>query len=172
LPWIRDRSSLQLAGQTSAILYSQCYISSVMSIRTRYRKMPAYLAVSLALVLSAVMALALAALGVVVVGDLLDGFHGRDDLNNAFLAFFYAGPAIALLGFVSGFSALMNWHRATSWWAPTIAFVVGAILVWMWAHDFGGLGVAWYIPGAIAWLLSCWFLRKNASAHPEHAIEA
>jgi hypothetical protein len=143
-----------------------------MSIQGVYRRMPVYVAVPLAFLASAVAALALAVLGVVVMSYLLDRFNRRDDLDNAFLAFFYAGPAIALLGFVSCFSILMRWHRATSWRAPTIAFAVGAILVWMWAHDFGGIGFAWYVPGAIAWLLSCWFLQRNTSAHPEHAIEA
>jgi hypothetical protein len=134
--------------------------------------MPGYFAMPLALLASAVMALALAALGVVVVSDLLDKFNGRDDLDNAFLAFFYAGPAIALLGFVFSFSVLVNWHHATSWRAPTLALAFGTISVWAWARDFGGIGFAYYVPGAIAWLLGCWFLHKSSGPHPEHAIEA
>jgi hypothetical protein len=143
-----------------------------MSIRSAYRRMPVYLSVPLGLLASAVVALALAVLGVVVVSYLLDGFNGRDDLDNAFLAFFYAGPAIALLGFVFCFSILVNWHHATSWRAPTFALALGAISVWAWARDFGGIGFGYYVPGTIAWLLSCWFLHKSAGPHPEHAIEA
>jgi hypothetical protein len=144
-----------------------------MSIQSVYRRMPVYLAMPLSLLASAVAALTLAALGAVAVDFLLDEFHGRVDLGDTFLPFFYAGPAIALLGFVSCFSVLMNWHRATSWRAPTFAFALGAILVWVWSsNDFGRIGIAWYVPGAIAWLVSCWFLPRNASAHPEHVIEA
>lgn len=134
--------------------------------------MPVYIVVPLALFISAIVALALATFGAIAVDSLLDEYRGRADLGNSFFAFFYAGPAIALVGFVSGFSVLTNWHRATSWRAPTIVFAAGAVSVWLWAHDFGGLGFAWYLPGAIAWLLSCWFLRKSTSARPEHAIEA
>jgi hypothetical protein len=143
-----------------------------MSIRSAYRRMPAYLALPLTLLASTVVALALAVVGVVTVDSLLDEFRGRSDLGNSFLAVFYAGPAIALLGFVSCFSILMNWHHATSWRAPTFAFALGAVLVWVWAHDFGGIGFAWYLPGILAWLLSSWLLSRNASVHTEHVIEA
>lgn len=153
------------------LFFAQCYISSVMSIRSVYRRMPAYLAVPLALLISTVVALALATLGAMAVDSMLDKFHGRADLGDSFLAFFYAGPAIALLGFVSCFSVLMKWHHATSWRAPTFAFAVGAILVWVWANGLGGIGLAWYVPGTIAWLLSCWFLHRHASAHPQHVIQ-
>lgn len=143
-----------------------------MSIRSVYRRMPVYLAVPLAVLASAVAALTLAFLGVMAVDSLLDAFHGRADLGDAFLAFFHAGPAIALLAFVICFSILANWHHPVSWRAPTFAFALSAISVWVLAHDFGGIGFAWYIPGTIAWLLSCWFLHRNVSAHPKHVIEA
>jgi len=133
--------------------------------------MPAYLAVPSALLASVVAALALAALGAMAVDSLLDKFHGRADLGDAFFAFFHAAPAIAVLAFVFCFSILANWHHPTSWRAPTFAFALGAILVWVWAHDFGGIGFAWYVPGTFAWLLSCWFLHRSAGAHPEHVIE-
>jgi hypothetical protein len=134
--------------------------------------MPVYVAVPISLLASAVAALALAILGAVVVSYLLDGLNGRDDLDNAFLAFFYAGPAIALLGFVSCFSILVRWHRATSWRTPTFAFALGAVLVWVWARGFGGIGVAWYVPGAVGWLLSFWFLSRKGAAHTEHVAKA
>jgi hypothetical protein len=140
-----------------------------MSIQSVYRSIPVYLAVPLALLASTVVALALAVVGVVAVGFLLEGLRGRADLGDALFAFFYAGPAIAFLGFVSCFSFLINWHHATSWRAPTFAFALGAILLWAW--DFGGSGIAWYVPGTIAWLVSCWLLHRNVGAHSEHVIE-
>jgi hypothetical protein len=133
--------------------------------------MPVRLATPLALVISAIVALALAVSGAVAVDSLLDEFRGVADLSDSFLAFFYVAPAIAILGLVSCFSTLINWHHAASWRAPTFAFALGATLVWAWARDFGGIGFAWYLPGTIAWPVSCWFFHRNASAHPEYVIE-
>lgn len=143
-----------------------------MSIRFVYRRIPVYLAVPLAVLASAVAAVTLAFLGVMAVDSLLDAFHGRADLGDTFLAVFHAGPAIALLSFVICFSILVNWHHPASWRAPTFAFALSAISVWLLSHDFGGIGFAWYIPGAIAWFISCWLFHRNASAHHKHVIEA
>jgi hypothetical protein len=134
--------------------------------------MPVYLAVPLVLLASAVVALTLAAFGAVALDFLIGKFHRPGHLGDAMLVFFFAAPSIAVLAFVFCFSILINWHHATSWRAPTFAFASGAILVWVWAHDFGGIGFPPFVSGTITWLLSCWFLHRNASAHPEHVIEA
>ena len=143
-----------------------------MSIQSGYRRIPDYLAVPLALVVSAIMALALAVLGAVVVDSGLDGLRGSADLGHSFLAFFYAAPGIGLLAFVFCFSVFINWHHATSWLTPTFAFALGTILVWLWARDFGGIGFAWYLPGTIAWLVSCWLLYRKSIPHSEHVLQA
>jgi hypothetical protein len=143
-----------------------------MNIQSVYRGMPAYLTVPLALVVSAIAALALAVLGAVAVDSLLDEFRGSADLGHSFLAFFYAGPAIAVLGFVACFSILIKWHHATSWRTPTLAFALGATSLWVWAHSFGGIGFGWYLPGMIAWLLSCWLLHRKSSSSFHHVLQA
>jgi hypothetical protein len=117
--------------------------------------MPDCVAVPLALLASAVAAVTLAALGAATLDLLLGRLRRSDDLDDAILAVFFVAPSIAVLAFVFCFSILVNWHHATSWRTPTFAFVLGAILVWVWPFDFGGIGVAWYVPGAIAWLVSC-----------------
>lgn len=134
--------------------------------------MPTYLAAPLALVASAVAALTLAVLGEVALVFLLGKIHGPGDLGDAMLAFFCAAPSIAVLAFVSCFSILVNWHHATSWRTPTFAFVLGAILVWVWPLDFGGIGFTWYLPGTIAWLASCWLLHRKSISHSEHVLQA
>jgi len=134
--------------------------------------MPVYLAIPLVLLVSAVAALTLAVLGGATLVFLLGKIHGPGDLGDAMLAFFCAAPSIAVLVFVSCFPILVNWHHDTSWLAPTFAFALGAVLVWVWAHDFGGIGYAWYVPGTIAWLVSCWLLRPKLSSPSEHVIEA
>jgi hypothetical protein len=133
--------------------------------------MPAYVALPLTLLVSAVAALALGVLGAVGVDSLLDGFRGHADLGHSFFAFFYAGPAIALLGLVSCFSVLINWHHAASWRAPTFALALGAILLWLWAHELGGIGFAWYTPGIVGWLVSCWLLHRKSNSPSHHALQ-
>jgi len=134
--------------------------------------MPDYLAVPLALLVSAFVALALAVLGGVVVASFLDGLRGSADLGHSFLAFFYAAPGIGLLAFVSCFSVFINWHHATPWLTPTFAFALGTILVWLWARDFGGVAFVWYLPGTTAWIISCWFLHRRSISHPKHVFQA
>src|SRR5260370_13308353 len=143
-----------------------------MSIQSVYRRMPDYVAAPIALVASAVVALALVVLAEVTVVFLLGKIHGPGDLGDAMLAFFDAAPSIAVLAFVSCFSILVSWHHATPWRTPTFAFVLGAILVWVWPLDFAGSGFSWYTPGVVAWLISCWLLRRKVTVHSDHVIEA
>jgi hypothetical protein len=143
-----------------------------MSIQSAYRRMPTYLAAPLALVASAIAALTLSVLGEVTLVFLLGKIHGPGDLGDGMLAFFGAAPSIAVLAFVSCFSILVSWHHPTSWRTPTFAFVLGGILVWVWPLDFGGFGFAWYMPGTVGWLISCWLLHRRSNAHSEHVIEA
>jgi hypothetical protein len=79
-------------------------------------------------------------------------------------------PSIAIFVFVSSFAFLMSWHRVISWRAPTIAFALGVIAVWMWGHDW--LGVAPFVPGTIAWLVICWLFRGEVSVDNEHVVKA
>jgi hypothetical protein len=114
--------------------------------------MPFYFAMSLAFLVSAVVALTFAALGATVLDFFLGKFHRPDDLGDAILAAFFAAPSIAILGFVACSSVLINRHHAISWQVPTFAFALSASLVWAWAHDFGGISFAWYMPGIMTWL--------------------
>jgi hypothetical protein len=135
--------------------------------------MPDYLATPLALLVSAVTALALAILGAALLDSLLEKLlHRSSDLGLAVLVWFCAAPSIAILGFVFCFTILVNWHHAASWLAPTFAFALSVILVWVWAHDFGGIGFAWYVPGVIAWLACSWFLHRKLISHSEHVLQA
>jgi hypothetical protein len=155
------------------LYFAQCYIRSVMGIRSAYRRVPSYVAAPLALLASAFVALALAFLASDPLDLLLEKlFHRPGSLGISLLVEFCAVPSIAVLAFVSFFTILISWHHVSSWRTPTFAFALSAILVWVWAHDFGGIGFAWYIPGTIAWLLCCWLRQRSASAHSEHAIEA
>jgi len=153
------------------LFFAGCYISSVMSIRTGYRRIPVYLAMPLAVLASAGVALTLALVGAYTLNFLLGKLlQNEDALGYAITSFFLAAPGIALLTFVFCFSVFINWHHATSWRAPTFAFALGAILIWTWAHDFGGIGFAWYVPGTLAWLISCWFLHKGKGVQHQHVL--
>ncbi|MGA8212392.1 MAG: hypothetical protein WB799_02280 [Candidatus Sulfotelmatobacter sp.] len=142
-----------------------------MKIKGVYRRMPAYLAAPLALVASAAVALAFALVGAYTLNFLLGKLlQNQDALGYAITAFFLAAPGVALLTFVFCFSVFMNWHRTTTWRTPTFAFALGAIMVWTWARDFGGIGLIWYAPGVLAWLLSSWFLHKRESVKPRYVV--
>ena len=116
----------------------------------------------------------LATLGAVGKLFLMEKFNqpGADDLGVVILRLLFATPGLAILGFVSCFSILVNWHLPASWRTPTFAFALGSLLVWVWARDFGGIGYLPFIPGAIAWLISCWFLRRNSRSPSEHVLQA
>jgi hypothetical protein len=141
-----------------------------MSIQSAYRKMPVWLAMPAALLASAVVAMTLASLGAAALDFIFGKFHKPGDLGDAILVVFFVAPSIAVLAFVFCFSILLSWHHTTSWRAPTFAFALGAILVWLWAHDW--VGLIPFVPGTVAWLISCWLLHRNASAHHKHVIEA
>jgi hypothetical protein len=110
-----------------------------MSIRSVYRNAPDYVAAPLALLASCLVGRILAALGAATFALLLGRLHHTDDLDNAIFAFFFVAPGIAILGFVSCFAVLMNWHRPISWRVPTFAFALGMPLVWAWGHDWLGI---------------------------------
>jgi len=144
-----------------------------MSIQSLYRRMPDYLAVPLALLASAVAALALGLLTAFTLAWVLEIVpHKSDGLDDAINAFFFAAPGIALGGFVSSFSILINWHHATSWRTPTFAFALGIILIAAWSRDFGGIGIAWYVPGIASWVVSCWLLHRKSTTQTNHVLQA
>lgn len=141
-----------------------------MGLAKLYRKAPDYVALPLALLLSAAAAITLAALGGIVLDFLLAKFRRADDLDDAILAFFYVAPAIALLGFVSAFSLLANWHREASWRVPTFALALGAVLLWGWGRDW--LGPLTFVPGILAWAGSCMLTHRKSDRHPTHVLKA
>jgi hypothetical protein len=134
-----------------------------MSIQSGYRRMPEYFVVPLALLASPVAALIFALFAAYSLNFLLSkAFQNQDALGYAITSFFLAAPGLAILAFVFCFSAAINWHHSTSWRSPTFAFVLGVMLVWTWARSFGGIGFLWYLPGTIAWLVSCWLLYRKS----------
>ena len=147
-----------------------------MSIKSAYRKVPTYFAAPMALLASAVAAVASAALGVLTLDFLLEKFHAADG-PGAGVLIVCAIPNIAVPAFVSCFSILSNWHHTTSWRTPTFAFVLGAALVGVWAPFRMDVNDFLFAPfvlgtGAVAWIVSCWLLHRKLSANSEHVIQA
>ena len=164
-------------GMTTVIplfLCSRCYIRLTMSLLGAYRRMPAYLVIPLALAASALFVLMVTTLAVVGKLFLFQTLNGpnADDLGFVFFLVFFTAPAIAIFAFVPCFSLLINWHHTASWRIPTFAFGLSSILVWVWARNFGGIGFRPFIPGAIAWLTSCWFLHRRSTSPSEHGLPA
>jgi hypothetical protein len=144
-----------------------------MSIQSGYRAMPDYAALSLAALASLGAALVIAAIGTILLVQI--PWSSGHPPGGVWL-FLIVFPNIAIPSFVSCFSALVNCHHAASWLVRTFASALCAIAIAIWnpwGMGFGadvvytGLGT-----GAIAWLLSCFFLRRKVSSRSEHVIQA
>jgi hypothetical protein len=150
-----------------------------MSIQSAYRRMPGPFAVPLAVLASGVGALALAALGVLMLDFLLERFHrpgGLEGPGAGVLAILVA-LNIAVSAFVAMVSVLVNLHHRTSWPTPTLAFAFCSVMVGVWAPFRMDVRDLLFEPfvlgtGAISWLASCWLLRRRLSTHSKHVIEA
>jgi hypothetical protein len=144
-----------------------------MSIPNSYRGVSDYLAVPFALLASGVLSLALAVLVTIPLDFVVEKLlHRESELGISLLVWFCAAPSLAVLVFVSCFSILINWHHATTWRTPTFAWALGTILLWLWARDFGGVGLAWYAPGIIAWIVCCLLLRRKGISSTGHVLQA
>jgi hypothetical protein len=131
-----------------------------MSFQTLYRGMSAYLALTVALVSSAVVALTLAALGATMLGFTLGKLHSPGDLGDGILVILTA-LNIAFPTFVGAFSAMVRWHHRTSPLTPTFAFALGVVLI----RSLGSFSLT-FAPlmlgtGTIVWIICCWLLRKK-----------
>ena len=73
-------------------LCAWCYISLSMSIQSAYRRVPAYFAVPLTLLASAVVALAFGLVSAYTLNFFLGKIHGPGGLGDAILAFFVVAP--------------------------------------------------------------------------------
>ena len=140
-----------------------------MSIQSAYREIPNYLALPLAFLASAVIALALAALGAVTAGFLLVKLDGADGPGAGVLVIL-TFLNIAVSAFIGSTSILANLHHRTSWRIPAVAFVLCVILV----RALGpfDLRFAPFMLGTalLVCLLSCWSLRRKEVATTEHGI--
>ena len=147
-----------------------CYISPNMSIQGAYRRIPDYLALPLAFLASAIIALAVAAIGALTTGFLLEKLDGADGPGAGVLVILLVFLNMAASAFIGGASVLANLHPRSSWRIPVLAFVFCVILV----RALGPFDVQFapfYVgTGLVVCLLSCWFLRRKEVASTEHAI--
>jgi hypothetical protein len=142
-----------------------------MSIQSAYRGMPTYFAVPLAVLASAAVASALAALGVFTLDFLLKKFDGPEGPGAGVLVILVA-LNIAVSAFIAVVSILVNLHHRTSWPTPTFAFAFCIVLVRMMGPFDVQFAPFMLGTGATVWLVSCWFLRRKGVSSPEHVIEA
>lgn len=149
-----------------------------MSLRGIYRGMPSYLAMPVAVLASATIALALAALGVSSLYILLQrlGSDGTDGPGGGVLLILVA-LNIAVSAFVAIVSTLVNFYRPTSWLTPTVAFAACSVVVGIWAPFRFDVEDMFFAPlvlgtGAIAWLTSCWFLHRRSRSPSRPVAQA
>jgi hypothetical protein len=142
-----------------------------MSIQSAYRRVPTYFAVPLALLASAVVALALSALAVSTLDFLFKKFDGPEGPGAGVLMILIA-LNIAVSAFIAVVSILVNLHHRTSWPTPTLAFVLCIVLIRIMGPFDVQFAPIMLGTGAIVWLVSCWFLRRKGISSSEHVIEA
>jgi len=131
--------------------------------------MPDYLATPLAVLASTVVALTFAALGVFKLDFLFKRFNGPDGPGAGVLIILVA-VNIAVPGFIAVASILVNLRRRTSWQTPTIAFASCIVLIRMLGPFDVQFAPFMLCSGALAWVASCWFLRRKEIASPEHVL--
>jgi hypothetical protein len=101
--WRKARSGGVARKKGHAVIrrfVSECYISHGMSVRNIYRGLPLYFALPIAFLASAIMAMALAVLGVFATEFLLNKFNGPDGPGGGVLVILIA-LNIAVPGFIS-----------------------------------------------------------------------
>jgi hypothetical protein len=140
-----------------------------MSALTSYRRMNAYVAVALAVRLSSSIGIGFAGLGVVVLNSALQRNDFSGPIAGALLV--CAVPMLLVPVFVQTLSLLVNWHHSTSWRAPTLAFALCAIptrILFPFSITIAPIILG---RGALAWLLTCWLLRREGSSQSQNVVQ-
>jgi len=134
-----------------------------------YRGLPGIFATVLAVLISVCAATGLAALAAFILGFTLQTPEGASGPGVGVVVV-CSIPIVAIPTFVAALSALIHLHHPTSGLTPSLAFAICAILTWWWMPF--GLTFAPVLlgTGAIAWLISCYLLRKRGGSTPDHAI--
>ncbi len=147
-----------------------------MSIQSVYRGTPAYFAVPLAVLASAVGAFTLSGLAVFTVEFLLKRYDGPEGPGAGVLLILVA-LNVAVPTFITVVSILVNLHHGTSWLTPTLAFAFCSVIVGVWAPFRADVEDLLFLPfvlgtGAVTCLVSCWLLRRKLSSHSQHVLQA
>ena len=134
-----------------------------------YRRMHRYPAAVFAALLSFGAAASAGALGAAALGLVLE----RGDVSGPGAGVLLICTVYNLANpvFVLTLSFLVNCHDPTSWRTPTLAFAVCATLTWLWIPFPVALAPVVLGTGAVAWIFSCWMLRRKGSSRSQDAIE-
>src|SRR5690242_15190015 len=128
-----------------------------------YRKLPIWLAVSLAAIGALVASSGLTGAAVLVLGKLL----GPEGGPGAGVLIIMAIPNIAIPSLIAAFSFLVNQHHRASWKTPTLAFFIAAIATWRFLRlGVGDIGFAPAVlgTGALACGITCFILRQRGES--------
>ena len=139
-----------------------CYIGlGAMALLAVYRRMPIYFAGAAAVLISAVIAGALAIAGSLALDFAFRKVGAQLDGLGAGVLFILVALNIAVGVFVAVISVLINLHHRTDWKTPTLAFVFCGVLI----RVIGPFDIQ-FSPfllgiGAVVCLACCWFLRRR-----------
>ena len=136
----------------------------------KYRRAPLPLAIAIAIVGAALSSLVCGAAAVFLTDLLLiDKFDGPTGLGGGILVVLVALNT-AVPAFIVTLTLLVNWHHQTSWLAPTVAFVSCVLAI----RALGTFDIQFapfvLTTGLLAWIVSCWIVRKKRKPVSEHAF--
>ena len=138
----------------------------LMRIRTSYRRLPGYVAIPLAVLVSLLVALLLAAFSAFSLELVLR----RPATVGTGVLIILVALNIAISAFVGLVSILVSYHHQTSWRIPTLAFATCIVVVrtmGVFEFPFAPLMLG---TGTVVWLVSCWLLRVKQITSPEHVL--
>jgi hypothetical protein len=138
-----------------------------MSALASYRRMNAYVADALAVRLSSSTGIGFAGLGVMVLNSALQ----RNDFSGPIAGALLVCAVPMLLVPVFLLTLLVNWHHSSSWRAPTPAFALCAIPTRILFPFSITIAPTILGTGPLAWLLSCWLLRREGSSQSQNVVQ-
>jgi hypothetical protein len=135
----------------------------------QYRHVPLLLAIATAGLGALIASIACGASAVFLTHLLIEKFDGLMGLGGGVLVILL-GLNTAVPVFIAALTLLVNWHHSTSSRTPTLAFAVCVCAI----RALGSFDIQFapfmLTTGVIAWIVSCWLLRKRGKPVGEHVI--
>ena len=143
-----------------------------MNLLQTYRRIPSYAAVLIGLVISICVAAGAglaSAFGSDFISEMLNG--SLNGLGRGVLVILIA-LNVTVPAFIAAFTIAINLHHPTSWRTPVFAFILSIGLIRVMGSFDIQFAPFMLSTGAVACLISCWFLHRKGKPGTNHAAQA